>query len=117
MIQSEQSKGSPCATRGHPSAEDRARMSKLYAEVVTRLEEMARITGRALNIASPSPVQRATLIIPSKGEPGTPEEPSTILEATLMGGDTVCYQDPPGLCCTGPCPCTVVLHEYRVKTA
>lgn len=103
--------------RGHPSADDRARMTKLYAEVVTRIEEMARITARTLNLSSQSPVQRATLIIPSGEEPGTPQVPSTIIELLSVGGGTICWQDPPGLCCGGPCPCTVILAEYRAINA
>jgi hypothetical protein len=93
---------------GSLSAEDRVRMVRLHEEIMARVEEMAMIAGRYTKFARDTRVKQITL---GAGDlfPG-----SVTAELRMGGGDTVCYQDPPGVCCAGPCPCIDTLAEYRI---
>ena len=111
MSYRESSKSDHDCPHGELSSEDRQRMAKLHEEIMGRVEEMARIQARVLGVAAVSNVRRIT--VTTAGGP----KAATVMETTFGSGYTVCYQDPPGLCCPGPCPCTDTMHEYRIVTA
>jgi hypothetical protein len=84
-------------------------MVRLHEEIMARVEEMAMIAGRYTKFARDTRVKDITI------GAGTLFPGSVTAELRLGGGDTVCYQDPPGVCCAGPCPCFDTLAEYRVS--
>lgn len=70
------------------SADDRIRMVRLYEEVVTRLEEMAMITGRSLKIeAERAAVQFRPL-----------NSGSMAVEIINAGQHSACYDYREGIC-------------------
>jgi hypothetical protein len=74
-------------------AEDRYRMTRLYEEVLTRLEEMALITGRTLGLGPGTvfDIRFSRLAAPGSGE-------SEAVELIRGGMTSGCYDYHRGVC-------------------
>lgn len=79
--------------------EDQARLRRLYEEISGRSEEIARITSRYMGVQL-NPVKRITFFL---GEDSATQVHIEMEPVIVVGDNTICYLDPPGICCMCPC--------------
>lgn len=92
-----------CATV-EPSTADLKRLKRITRQVNKLALEASQILERTLEFPETSsgrPVARVIFTPGNGAEDGR-------LEVTRVDGDLIwvgCYENPPGVCCAGPCPC------------
>lgn len=86
------------------SSDEREQLASDRREIEYGLASMASTLAKIMDLDQGSP-ERAEVSFASNGEGGELDIEIPWVEIEYPDGTVVCHQDPPGVCCRGPCPC------------
>ena len=82
-------------------------LEKTRANLLQQMESIVRIAQSALDLTSTKATQiRLTASAHGAASGGDPQVAVQVTcNVDFEDGSSACYEDPPGVCCPGPCPC------------
>ena len=94
------------------SEEDRYKLETLSKEIFKGIQEYGRIIALNLSQKTDLPIQKFSISPPESNNGKTLVQISFSGAESFSGPDTLypgnCYEDPPGRCCQGRCPCSAM---------
>ena len=87
------------------SKEEMAKLQGLTKELATVVYKIGQVLNKALNMPQQTTAPATGVIIDLGNGKGINLGEGCITITNKESGDKVSYQIPPGICCTGGCPC------------